>query len=403
MRARALLAALLLVTGAARGDGVWLRELRDERGRVVAAVPRAHTAIAMRGETVAIVPYEAGGDVMLFVNVRYVFANPGAAADLLVGFPEMRARRLEHHCGYICDDDRVVATPSTIESFAADSGGRALAVRTLPGSEDYARWFVFSVGFGAGETRVRNLYSAHAGSTRSETNTSSALSYRAEYVLHTGSEWAGAIGAGDIFLMDGAWQHLRHFADLRPTRRDDVAATLQVAVQPSAGRPLLLWDYGNGQQGESTPPRLEISSVARHSSARADDAAGVAHLGAMALDGDATTAWIDAGTHGAVGEWLQVPTHRQGRLRGLSLRAGEPSAGLARPRRLRLTCFDLEGNDLEPAELERAEIDLEDTGDEQRVVFPRPLGACHAVRLTLEALHGPATAHSAVAEVRLLE
>ena len=400
MKTFPLASALVLLTGVAHGDGAWLHETRDERGRVVGVVPRQNTTIALRHETVSLVPYLAGGEVMLYVNVRYSFANPGAASDLLIGFPEMRGRVVQHNCTYPCEPDRVT-THATIEAFAADAGGRALAVRTLPGTEDYARWFVFNVAFPSGETSLRNLYVAHPGSTTIATNTSSSLAYSAEYILHTGSLWAGPIGSGDVFLWDGASRALRHFSDLRPTRSDDVQATLHVTVEPSAGRPLFSWDYGNGQQAESTPPRREDSSVVQHSTALPGE--GLAHLGAMAVDGDPTTAWVDGGPRGGVGEWVQIPTYGLRRLRGVVVRAGAAAPGISRVRRARLTCFDLEGDDRHPTELESQPIDLTDAPGEQRMVFPHPVGACQALRLTIEALHGAAGDHGSLAEVSFLE
>ena len=400
MKIRALALALTLAAGGARADGAWLSEVRDERGRVVGVVPRQNTTIAMLRETVSLVPYLQGADVLLYCNVRYTFTNQGPAAPLLVGFPEMRGRLVHQRCTYPCDPDRV--TPHTvIETFAADVAGRALPVQTQPGTEDYARWFVFTVPFANGETSLRNLYVAHPGSTSVRSNTSASLDYRAEYILHTGSQWAGAIGQGDVFLWDGGLENLRHFEALRPTRDDDVQAPLHITVQPTQGRPLFRWDYGNGRQFDTVPPRLENASVVQQSSSAPD--AGVAHLGAMALDGDPTTAWIDQGAQGGVGEWLQIPTHRRGRLRGLVVRPGETSAGVARVRRMRLVCFDLEGNDHRPTELESQPVELTDRPGEQRIVFPRPIGACHAVRLTIEQLYGPAGSHGSLADVAFIE
>jgi hypothetical protein len=237
MKIRALALALTLAAGGARADGAWLSEVRDERGRVVGVVPRQNTTIAMLRETVSLVPYLQGADVLLYCNVRYTFTNPGPAAPLLVGFPEMRGRLVHHRCTYPCDPDRV--TPHTvIETFAADVAGRALPVQTQPGTEDYARWFVFTVPFANGETSLRNLYVAHPGSTSVRSNTSASLDYRAEYILHTGSQWAGAIGQGDVFLWDGGLENLRHFEALRPTRDDDVQAPLHInrpRAAPSSG------------------------------------------------------------------------------------------------------------------------------------------------------------------------
>ena len=125
------------------------------------------------------------------------------------------------------------------------------------------------------------------------------------------------------------------------------------------------------------------------------------HFGAMALDRDPTTAWIDAGATGAVGEWLEVPVQRSGRLRALSITAGEPGAGLARAKRLRLGCFSLDGNAREPQEVDHLSVDLEDRAGEQRLV-PRPLAECHSLRLTVQEVFGGPGTHVAIAELGIL-
>lgn len=404
MKSLRLALALVAFPLAARGDGAWLRENIDSRGRVVSVAPQQNTTVSMRYETVSLVPYLQGSDVMLYVNVRYVFVNPGAASDLLVGFPEMRGGITDHSCPSYCGapGETWSFTPhATIEAFRAEAGGRPLAVRTLPGRGEYTRWHTFTVPFGAGETSLRNDYVARPGVTRSASNTSQELRYDAEYILHTGSQWAGSIGSGDITVWNGRSQRLRHFTDLRPTPRDDVHVPLDVTVTPSPGRPLFLWNYGNGAQAETVEPRLEGSAVLRESSHRADDTLG--HLGAMALDGDPSTAWIDNGPRGGIGEWLQVPTHRMGRIRGLSVRSGARSPGVSRIRRLRLTCFDLEGNDRTLTELESQSVELSDATDAQSVPLPTPLGSCQAVRFTVEQLHGASGDHATLATLDLVE
>ena len=401
MNARtAVVLSVALHSTASLGDGAWMRERRDELGRVVSVVPRQHTEIGMARERVSLVPFLDGGVVRLFVNVRYAFANPGAPASLLVGFPELRGRIVERDCGYECGPGRVT-THAILEAFAADVGGPPLPVQTLPGDGPYARWFVFTVPFATGETSLRNLYVANAGVVTTATNTNQSLVYSAEYVLHTGAQWAGSIGAGEIDLWDGGPQVLRRFTALRPTTHDDVHVPLDVAVTPSAGRPLFLWDYGNGQQGESVTPRRDDGSLVQQSSALPGGA--LAHLGAMALDGDPGTAWIDQGAHGGVGEWLQVPTRRLGRRRALVVQGGPTAPGTAHVRRLDVTCLDLEGNARTLTAMDRATVLLADVDGPQRVLLPRPMGPCHAVRLGVAEMNGPPTSHAGLAEVAFVD
>jgi hypothetical protein len=430
LRATALLLAGwvgVLAAGRARADGAWVKEIRDGRGRVVAVVPRQHTSISMTREVVALVPYHdpaaAKDHPLLFVNVRYTFDNPGPATTLSIGFPELLSKVHEERygyerpeapkgspCGTRIEDDEAdgllsITCPETIERFWADVAGRPVAVRALPGKGDYRRWFVFKAGFGAsGPLQVRNLYVARLGYTRRQSNTSASMQYRAGYILHTGSSWSGAIGAGEVGLWrQGAWQLLKRFTSLRPGKKDDVSVALDLTQTESLGRPLIEWDYGNGQQAESVLPRFEpLSAVSQSSSleARGGGAAkGARHLGPMVVDQDPGTAWIDGGPKGGVGQWVQLPTARIGRIRGLQLRGGATRPGVSRVKRLRLGCYDLQGNRRRATLLEQVTVTLQDRAGQQRVLLPRPLGECFAVRLTIEALHGAADSHGTIAEV----
>jgi hypothetical protein len=406
-RGAAFVVAVVLSVGvvaAARADGGWVHEVRDARGRLVAVVPRQSTTIALRREAVAIIPCLLGGSadaverLRLFVNVRYLFANAGAAGDLRVGFPELKARVTETDQAPNREASHAAAT---IEAFAADVGGRPLVVTPGPGTGDYARWFTFTVPFPSGERALRNQYLARPGSRRVEAQDGGKHEYHAEYILHTGSQWKGPIEQGEVVVWDGGPVAVRRFTNLRPARKDDVKAALRVTVQPGRGRPILVWDLRGGNAIDD-PPRLEVSSVVGQRTARALGG-GLFALGAMALDGDPDTAWIDDGATGGVGEWLQIPTFRLGRLRGLVVRAGVTAAGVVRIRRMRVACLDLQGNAREAKELESEVLDLRDEAGEQRVVLLRPLGACHAVRLTIEALHGPVGSHGTLAEVAFIE
>ncbi len=394
MRTKTLALSMLLAAGAARGDGAWLREVFDARGRLTNVAPQQNTAVAMRGEVVSIVPFLRGDEAMLYVNVRYRFANPGAAATLLVGFPELRGDVTTVESDRAGERSQERTPHATIDRFAADVAGRPLDVRVAPGRGDYARWFTFDVPFGAGETALRNRYVASPGCPATSSHEDASFRCLAEYILHTGSTWAGPIGEGDVNLWDGRPVNLRHFTDLTPGRGDDVSVPLSITVPPSPGRPLFAWLYGNGRQLETVAPRVERASLVQESSAAPD--AALPHLGAAVLDGDPDTAWVDAGPRGAAGEWVQVPTHRLGRLRALTLT--QPAGG-ARIRAAWLTCLDLDGNAPTLTEVARAALTFEDRAGAQRALLPQGAGPCHAARLTVEALHGPPDGHVRVAEL----
>jgi hypothetical protein len=199
---------------------------------------------------------------------------------------------------------------------------------------------------------------------------------------------------GDFNLWDGRPVTLRRFTNLTPGRRDDVSVPLSITVPPSPGRPLFAWLYGNGRQFETVAPHIERASLVQESSAAPD--AALPQLGAAVLDGDPDTAWVDAGPRGAAGEWVQVPTHRMGRLRALTLT--QPAGG-ARIRAARLTCLDLDGNAPTLTEVAREALTFEDRAGVQRALLPQGVGPCHAARLTVEALHGPPDGHVRVAEL----
>jgi hypothetical protein len=407
------LAALSLSPAMVHGDGAFVDIEKDTRGKVVSAVPRQHTSIAMKAESVVLVPfYDAAIDPKhprVYVDVRYRFSNPGPAEVVHVGFPELGGKVTEESGSYglggvkaKCGDatDVALKCPPTIEAFVADDG-QPLSVSTAAGSDGYVRWFLFDVPFPEkAEHSVRNRYVARLGYERTDTNVSAELEYDIDYVLHTGSSWNGSIGEGEVDVWEGGYQPLKHFTDLRPTKADDVHAKLAITERASFGRPELLWDYGNGQAGESASPRFEKTRTVLTSSARrAESPSDLPHVGAMVVDRDPTTAWIDAGPSGAIGEWVEIPVWRVGRVRAIVVRAGELSAGVSRVKRMRLGCFDLAGNLRQPVEVDNLSVELADQADAQRVLLPRPLADCHSLRFTIEALHGAATGHATLAEV----
>jgi len=407
---------------AARADGAFLKQVLDHRGRVVAVEPRQHTTISMSREVVTLVPFYDGAvskkQPLIFVNVRYLFSNPGPASTLLIGFPELRSRvkRVDSPSGEPPDQTEQCGThrhdavgdylqvdcPTTIEQFSADVADSSLAVRIVDGKAEYRRWFVFDAAFPEkGELALRNRYVARIGYEETQTNDVASLEYKLEYILHTGSSWTGAIGQGEVSVWDGGLRLLKQFTALRPNKTDDVRALLHLSETASKGRPLFYWNYCNGSQREVVLPHFERASVVQSSSNLPDKE--LAHLGPMILDRDPKTLWIDNGKQGGVGEWVQIPTHRLGRIRGLVIRSGAVSTGSSHIKKVGLTCFDLRGNERSIYEMERTRIELADRDDDQRILLPRPLGECHALRFTIDELYGPTSNHGVIAEVGLLQ
>jgi hypothetical protein len=421
-----LLGCLILLSAReVRADGAWVKEILDSRGRVVAVIPRQHTTISMKQEAVALVPYYdaavAKKHPLLFVNVRYIFNNPKQATTLSLGFPELLSKVRQQKYGYdsveepkgspcgtkIEDKETegslTITCPETIEHFLADVEGKPVSVRALPGKGAYRRWFVFKANFKAAKPlNIRNLYVARLGYKKHQDNTSSSFQYRANYILHTGSSWSGAIGEGEVGLWrQGSWQVLKRFKSLRPGKKDDVSVALDLTESVSLGRPLIDHNYGNGQQVESVLPHFEPLSVVSDSSSLKKE--GALHLGAMVVDQDPGSAWIDGGQGGGVGQWVQLPTGKIGRIRGLLIRAGKTQPGVSRIKRLELSCHDLQGNRREAKQLEQVTVVLADREERQRVLLPRPLGSCYAVRLTIKELFGPPTNHGTIAEASFIQ
>lgn len=433
-RAAAALLLVLAAGGVAQADTSPMELLLDSRGRVVTAVPRRLANVSMQAETVSLVPFfDAALDSkhpLLYVNARFDLLNHGPATTLPAGFPELSSpvRMCNEYYSYsqprlwpgvrfkgpqLCDEDTGAGEPKkgtyrssrpvTIIRFFADAARRPLPVRVVPGRGRYRRWHVYSIPFSRrGRTPLRNLYVARLG--REQTNESAQgdiLRYHLEYILHTGAAWRGPIGRGAIQTWDGGPRLLRRFELLKPTRADDIRLHLAGIVDaPSPGRPLRSWTVGNTGGAEGSSYYFDRWAVVRASSSLS--AGGLAHVAPMVVDQDPGTAWIDGNTSGGVGQWVQLPVGRLGRIRGLVLSSGQPSPGASRIKGLRLSCYGKLGN-LHAVKLQQSRAaTLANLSGPQRVILPRPMGPCHALRLTVLTLHGSAKSHATLAEVRLL-
>ncbi len=122
----------------------------------------------------------------------------------------------------------------------------------------------------------------------------------------------------------------------------------------------------------------------------------------MVVDQDPGSAWIDGGPGGGVGQWVQLPTSKIGRIRGLLIRSGKTRPGVSHIKRLELSCYDLQGNEQKARRLEQVTVNLRGREEPQRVLLPRPLGSCYAVKLTIKELFGPPANHGTIAEVSLI-
>jgi hypothetical protein len=152
-------------------------------GRVGEAVrPLTETPVEMTGEVVKI----KLGQKFTRVDAVFTFHNSGAAAEVLMGFPEAPPRA----------DGESEGDDTALHDFEAFVDGEKVAVEKRTGLApengakelSYPAWHTFTVPFEAGQTReVRNTY-------RVKNGYSSEGTIRSGYILTTGSVWKGSIG-----------------------------------------------------------------------------------------------------------------------------------------------------------------------------------------------------------------
>ncbi|RJQ28504.1 MAG: copper amine oxidase N-terminal domain-containing protein [Peptococcaceae bacterium] len=153
-------------------------------GRVGEAVrPLMETPVEMTGEEVKI----RLGREFTRVDAVFTFHNSGAAAEVLMGFPEATSQ---------ADGGSEWSGDTTLHDFEAFVDGEKAAVERRAGLSpengakelSYPAWHTFTVPFEAGQTReVRNTY-------RVKNGYSSEGTIRSGYILTTGSVWKGSIG-----------------------------------------------------------------------------------------------------------------------------------------------------------------------------------------------------------------
>lgn len=195
----------LVIAGASTADDGFVVNF----GGTVRLMKPEHTSIRMGEEQVDIVIHGLTADV----TCKFVFKNEGPATDVQMGFPDRSANTS-------VEDEE--ANPMCIQKFKSWVDGKPMAVsHTKPhnlGSytfEDYDHnydsWYVKSVHFNAGQTRVvEDKYTCLAGVDQIRTF---ALFY---YVLKTGASWKGKIGKAVITLdTSGIDSHFRPY-DLKP-------------------------------------------------------------------------------------------------------------------------------------------------------------------------------------------
>lgn len=142
----------------------------------------AHPSISLQSEFVHIDFRQSPAEV----DCVFFLKNNGPATTVTIGFPNESS-------------GADVSEPVPFKHFASYVDGDTAGVTLLPDagnahSEDKVLWYVKTVPFAAGQTRcIRNVYSGTEGGT-------SIGDSAFEYILWSGSTWAGAIGTADIVV-----------------------------------------------------------------------------------------------------------------------------------------------------------------------------------------------------------
>jgi hypothetical protein len=393
-----LLALLLAAPDRALANAAIVRfQQVDDEGALTHVLPRETTDVRMAAERVVLVPFwdAAARRAQVLVHTWYDLVSARPQPGLPVGFPEVKGAYRSSDSDLTWENRTVRLDLPTIGRFSAFADGQPLPVREHPGVGRYRRWFTFPVTLPAGRpVRLHTVYVSRIGRAqrfeyqlggsglRSQTFLTD---HFIDYVLHTGGLWSGPIGQGEVVVFAEGRPHvLRRFTRLKPTRADDLTVRLGLGRR----EPRREFDRKN-QQDLSWVDTLRLV----HASSE-QPGSQVEGLSALAVDGDAGTAWISAPGRG-VGAWLQVPADPERHLESITV-LGLGRADVSRPARIELRCVHRHRE----REVSRplATVALPDTVGPHRLPA-RSTRGCAALRLNVLAVHGRASSPVAIAEV----
>ncbi|MFH2005367.1 MAG: hypothetical protein ABI333_02160 [bacterium] len=368
----------------------------DLRGSVVHVVPLTNNQVRMAAERVVLVPYwdAKRRKPQLLAHVWYDFVNEGPRARLELGFPELKAFYRYSLSWNLSLAPRKVGqswTLPTISSLGARVGSRFFTVRAYPGVGRYRRWFTFGIDLDAAQKkRVHTTYLSTLGQSATSfyhgyddyDSSKASIQYLLHYILHTGAQWRGPIGKGEILLYhQGRLRSIRRFVNLEPTVKDDLGLELDVTVDKR-------WDCGQ-QSHWHTHSRLDLLRLLSESGHLASDRVDT-HVG-LVVDGDPETQWVSP-KGDAKRSFVQLPSDPHQDLKGVRVLSGQSGAGRVRPARVALRCVTPRETSL----ITRA--DLPDSAGPHLVSLAKP-ARCHAVRVEIAAVHGDGGASVAIAEL----
>lgn len=392
----------------ANAAGVMFLMLNDE-GEAQQVLPRASAEIRMAAERVVLIPFldPRGGRAQVLVSARYDLVSEKSHHDFPVGYPEVKGAHAHSvSSNWIRSARKLDLGQPSIGRLSAWAGGRRLAVREHPGVARYRRWFTFGVPLPARQSvPLRVRYVSQVGRSLRLLLTD-AIGFRSpglytwadywiDYVLHTGSAWAGPIGQGEILLFaEGRHHTLKRFQNLRPTPKDDLTIKLALgrialpkAVQEELERERVTRWERSGKIDELDTLRL-VQSSSELSSGEVES------LGALAVDGDPASGWISAPRQ-AMGAWLRLPADPGRRLGSLQLLT-LTRAGVSRPARIEVRCLSRHRGALRGTLLSTTA--LPDAPGPHRLPTPGA-AACAALQVNVLAVHGKVEWPVGIAEI----
>jgi hypothetical protein len=283
-------------------------------------------------------------DPVVLVRARFELVNPGAARRLGVTLIERRgslftsripADEVGSGDGNTIERGRLLKR-ATIAALAVAVDGKPAQIRSERAKKRRLRErHSFDVDMPAGGKTIVHLTAViHSGFRDRWSDGTCWKGFFVTYAPHRKPGWGKPVGPVELRTRAGGFSFERTLKG-RATRWK---------------RRLKLGNFNNPPCHDDCGS-FNLNRVLHASSTR--QAKPLPHVAALALDGDPTTAWIDADKAGGVGAWLQVPTRtrsyynvvsdlvpgRMRRVRGVTVQAGAHLPGTARVKKLRVACL----------------------------------------------------------------
>ena len=191
-----LLLLCLFVGAAARADDAAIKAI----GGTVAPLTE-HPTVRLAAEYV----HASVESSKAVVQCVFFLESQDPAADLMIGFPNLSEG---------ADVERI----APFSAFRSYVDGDSIAVTILPDSEhhsygDYMGWYTKNAYFAAGQRRcIRDIYTGRLGHSAPM-----GIPMWFDYILWSGSSWAGPIGIADVVLTFNSPEGLPDTTHVTPT------------------------------------------------------------------------------------------------------------------------------------------------------------------------------------------